>query len=262
MGSKRKFVLAMCFVALAFVCFGGMVKSNVAGRESIIGIEGGGSGLPYVTDGLMCFWDVELGLEGNKIKDIVGGYDITIKGTPTLDENGQFLNLNGTTELESTVVPFASVLNAKYFPPGWTIEVVASINQIVNDSSVIRYDIPSASHRGLRVSHGGQYYAQCIEYLMSRYMIFNIGSIDTVQISVIGDSSGGTFLDSWSLISNGDIGSWIWGSRGDIVASDSSFIFGMGCKDNWYCARVYNRTLTNEERVRNYKIDKARFNLP
>lgn len=231
---------------------------QIAARESFAAARKRGWAHPYVADGLIALWDVEHGYNAGSIRDLVGGYDIAITGTPTLGSSGQYLNLGGSTTLTSAVVPFASILNRTALT-GWTVEVVAPVNTIAADAVVCNYDFSSSSHRGLSVRHGGSYYAQTLEYLQNTYKIANGGSSSTRVISIVSDSTNNTAANAVSALFN-NAGSK-YATRGSVTATDGPFVFGINAKDNWYCARVYNRKLSFAERTANYAIDKARFNF-
>ena len=230
----------------------------------------------YVQDGLVAMWD---GIENagwgkhdpnaTVWKDLTGdGYDATMVDGIFLDDCA---SLTGSTNAKS----LATLMKDIPVEKDWTF-------QICFDWKL--YTISGAGYRGL-FSPRSDNRAYSLNIYYNRY-VENSGTLSGYDLVGSNPTIGvGIGKLSLSLVWNHDLwgryegtnafrrvikdGNVVVGSRGTGNYSDSlPFDRGIGLAHHYgpnayfYNLRVYSRDLTNEEIIKNYAIDKARFKLP
>lgn len=212
---------------------------------------------PYVTDGLVGYWDGEWNSEGGKhdaaqdsLVDLSGGgHDMTFVGTHTL--NPKSVTLDGVANAYGSI-------NGLTWGPQSTQEFV------INVSSTQNYGRLIAEQKGLCLTQteGGYYVGHCYGFntdsMIGGLTKVQFGSLVSVVLtydrSYIRYYVNGQFANSKMQAFNG------------YFSGQTTFFNrtagGRGITGQLHAVRLYSRALSTEEIDANYSVDKARFNLP
>lgn len=257
---------------------------------------GGIDSRSYVASGLMDMWDgidnVGVGRHDSSSttwKNLAGGVDAILTGVGSFDDNS--LVCAGGERTDSMTIPGAVAQTAAYGAETKTVEVAFKLtskwgyehtNQTKGPQFVLGLRRGSDSYRRGSIGFPNQ--------STSNYSVFTVNPGGSTA-SAIRMSSGNflnracsvSFYDPNGLAStanqpselyiNGITESYIAGGIGCNGRVSSTWGTGFGghagsLNTGWYamsghiyCVRIYNRKLSEEERLHNWKVDKVRFGI-
>ena len=231
---------------------------------------------PYVTDGLVAYWDGEWNVGGgvhgqnsNKWKNLISSDgDLTMPLASSFEIADKCVRFNGTGYATSAPT---NIIQASL---RGTFEIV--VQRGVAASGEFR-NIFSCGNmvwwRSFGSTSGGPIGASA--YLSSaagfrRYSMPNVDTVELASYAFVFDKDNTQSKAVTRLYRNGSSKTNFsfpasYGRAADIPTSDA---ISIGSGDNRdgvtsiYCVRVYDRNLTAAEISANYAVDKARFNLP
>ena len=242
-------------ICTSFICcYGYPIKANAGARHSQYGAVGGECGNPYVTDGLIAMWDgiwnSGIGVHETKpdfISDLVGHNSLFLTwgayGTGIVigEDNFAINNIRGgkaanydMTELKDAILD-----------GNFTIDVCVRIDVKNGQLWIIDDDTRM---------YGASAY---MSWLKVRGALTLIDALYQMQgekatLTCVGSSNGNIVYRDGVAFKNFGIGTR--------TVSDGIEI-GYGTAGGWffYCVRIYNRALTDEEVEYNHLIDQERF---
>ena len=203
----------------------------------------------YVHDRIVSFTDAEFGLDGSTLKNLAGvNYDMTITGSLPYADKG--LTFNGTTDNHINVPEFTELANTAEV----TFEMVMNLTDIQNTQRILylqnffeffvrKGKINSDLHldgeprENLQGNANTGFITFAAVFKANSYQRLFINGAKVASTSAVSPSS---------VPASGTIG-----GNSHPIADGSKF----------YSMRVYKRALTNEEIMRNFEIDQARFRL-
>lgn len=263
-GGRREFI-AKCGVGLAGIITAqqgpAIVKSFIGATQTQLDTNAPTySAASYVQDGLVAIWD---GIENagwgqhdpnaTVWKDLIGNRDFTIVN-PSWRDTGLFFGGNGTcygymSQSDSAIFDSQSITISAVITRGGTGWGSDGIYLKPSDSG--RYGLAFFSkHFTIR------------NVYIDRVYVFP--PENSVSVSVSYDALSGNLTPRYGNIlcvdgrDTNNIGqSQTYATIGKRVVGTTYY-----AKGTMHTLRVYNRALTAEEIAHNYKIDKARFNLP
>lgn len=211
---------------------------------------------PYVTDGLVGYWDGEWNSEGGKhdsaqdsLVDLSGGgHDMTFIGTHTL--NAKSVTIDGVANAYGSI-------NGLTWGPQSTQEFV------VNVSSIQSYGRMIAEAKGLCVTQvaGGFNVGHCYGFntdaAVGAYTGVLYGGLVSVVLTYDGSSLqyyvNGQFANSKTQS--------FYGKFSGQTTFFNRTTGGRGITGQLHAVRLYSRALTADEIAANYDVDKRRFGL-
>lgn len=225
---------------------------------------------PYVTDGLVAYWDGEWNAGGGvHDESTTDWYDLTGNGhklhapSPIWGDAYSAVNTEGTKESKFRATAAEAVWFKDLIATGrYTIELHTSNRQAL-DAYILSYGVDNFMIRGFGYTSGntgsyfrlgGTSYYSRGGFAVGAHQVWSASCDGTACVQVINGSevsATGTF--SAVLPSYG----FVLGARGDLYSNQ------IGSRDmKYHRISVYSRPLTAAEIAANYAVDKARFNLP
>lgn len=213
---------------------------------------------PYVTDGLISMWDGEWNA-GRGIHDPAHGRwenlaDHRCYATPVA-----WLNTHGPTFDDNCVVfakNYCQIANPSYLSSAKYVDVLFMADQANNQYSSYLLEMAAANitfqAKGQAALKDGTGLGSTLKTWLGKGIV-HLFSVDFSDLT-----ASVPYLNGATVAYNRD------GTFGGINKN----MMGRGYWNDHYfygrvfCIRVYNRALTADERLANYAVDKARFNLP
>lgn len=218
--------------------------------------RGGAWTNPYITDGLVGYWDGEWNSEGGKhdaaqdsLVDLSGGgHDMTFVGTHTL--NPKSVMIDGVANAYGSI-------NGLTWGPNSTQEFVVTV------SNLQAYGRMIAEAKGLCVTQatGGFNVGHCYGFntdgAIGGYTNVQFGSLVSVVLTY-----DGSYLRYYV---NGQFANSRTQTFFNQLSGQTTFFNrttgGRGITGQLHAVRLYSRALTADEVAANYAVDAARFNL-
>lgn len=213
---------------------------------------------PYITDGLVGYWDGEWNAEGGKHDDALdllvdlsgGGHDMTFVGTHQL--NDKSVTIDGVANAYGTI-------NGLTWGPQSTQEF------IVNLSAVDNYGRLIAEQRGLGVMKhpegfaAGYCYGFNTDGPIGSYVRHDLGVAVNLSLSFGEDKIVRFYING--LLSGERSESSFSSSFSGQTTFFNRTTGSRGITGQLHAVRLYNRALSAEEIASNYAIDARRFGL-
>ena len=259
--------LAFLVLAASLTAFCSPTRSNVGGKQLQFIADAPSIEIPYVTSGLIAMWDgewnIDVGVHDSGIlywKNLVTGRHAELKeGNFSFDENSGVFDATGRLQVHDA--DYALIMAAHN---SGNLEIDC-IFKCTLDSFVNGVYVAGDSYTLLI---GINYYFPLYRYSGNQSNIQ--GNHRGIQVT-----GGQEIIPLYGWIKDGVV--WHedkrWGTIGSVetksVMLPSKGYFSIGVSSGLtksfvghiYCIRIYNRALTDEERLFNYEIDKARFGL-
>lgn len=257
-------LLSILFLSVVSCCYGGIVKSAIAGRQSASAPHESPFQFPYVSSGLIAMWDGiwnigigEHGSDANAWKDIVSGEDTSLPDVVSVLNNGVYFNDNGSISWMLTP-PLAEALKSANI----TIEMCISIvpyNRVqyrtILGTSGLGNDIYIYTPRGVSTTQS---------YIFYNYY-GRASSVDSIL------DSNGYFSGTIALVCDVSslMGKRYTNGRNTSRATYSQIpstmptvmLSSLMTGAVIYSVRIYSRPLTADEVAWNSDVDKERFGL-
>ena len=246
--SLKSTSICLLLMTLACTCYSSPVMSLVGGRQSLSIEHKANSPFPYVDAGLIAMWDGEwnsgFGIhdpEATVWKDLVGEHDLAIYGTV-------FQNFirNTTTSVAEAAKTIEGIK---------TIEVCYCFSGTQNSAYGLLFysGVINTTRLGLVLYLDGY---QTFSNVYWQYPNSRDSVLSTVTATMDGCFVDGLPLspisrntDQWNNNSYLGIGGRAW--------QNTWKTYG-----DWYCIRLYDRVLSNNEIEFNSSVDKERFGMP
>lgn len=218
----------------------------------------GGRTNPYITDGLVGYWDGEWNSE-------VGKHDAAQDSLVDLSGGGHDMTFIGTHQLNQKSVTIDGVANAYGIIDGLTWGPQNTQEFVLNVSAQQMYGRIIAENRGFRLSNLtadntyllGVCYGYGLDGSIGSETIANLGTPYSVVLTYDGEYLkyyvNGWFADQTRIIFSGS-----FSGQTTFFNRTSG---GRGVTGQIHAVRIYSRTLSADEIASNYAVDKARFNL-
>lgn len=228
-------------------------QKGIEASRSLVYTEDATLDVPYVTDGLVAMWDAEwnagVGVhdpEATTWLDLVGGNDMVLN--PASVWNDQYL-LNAANTIGAVAQHWAD--------DAVTLEVVMRIKgyyKYYNPVFVVYNKMDDYTFRGIGKRY--EYLTNCVKHGFLQFgftqtSIFQ-ASFTCVQVWTLAESYINTEPMSQSRIT----------AATHTIDEDAVYINAGRYEVEYYTIRLYNRALTDAERLFNYETDRQRFNLP
>lgn len=274
MNNKILTVVSLCILALVSVSSGGIVKSNVGGREIGFIAQEEDNPIPYITDGLIAMWDGEwntgVGIHDDSAtvwKDLTGNRShdfILVSGNYVWEDKALFGLERSTGRLGS--------LNISSLGEVGTIECVVNPgyghDNVEFQNGIILEGAFNAGTIVLRVR--GYASRKCCQILSTKhnvpfYSTYGYGTraedrIISYGATIEGNETDFCFLDGFASQTYRFV-EWFAQSSFIILGayriSDERYPF----YGPIYCIRIYSRKLSSEEIAYNFQIDQERFGI-
>lgn len=266
-----KNLLVILFIGISIILDASPVRSSV-GHRHISMSDGGGdepySAKDYVQDGLVAIWD---GIENTDWDthdtttdvwiDLVSG--ISLKSSDSFLWNAKCLLVSEpwlTYDLADISLLQETVFDApKTVGEGYTVEIVVRITTSGNKNLFgERFNAIGIFSNGGKICGWLGNGNNTVSSLSLGY----IGSVSFITKNV--DGKCGNYAYTNGRLANMYLNRSYSGrlSRGRFGIGEGEYPAWGVAEGEYYCIRMYNRVLTEEEINHNYEIDKARFDLP
>ena len=213
---------------------------------------------PYITDGLVGYWDGEWNSEGGK-------HDAVQDSLVDLSGGGHDMTFVGTHQLNPKSVTIDGVANAYGIIDGLTWGPHSTQEFVLNVSDQQVYGRIIAENRGLYLAGDNSSYTYQLGACYGFGLDGIIGSLTTVNLgvpySVVLTYNGeflkyyvnGRFADQTRTIFSGS-----FSGQTTFFNRTSG---GRGVTGQIHAVRIYSRPLSADEIAANYSVDKARFGI-
>ena len=274
MNNKILTVVSLCILALCSVSSGGIVKSNVGGREIGFIEQEEDNPIPYITDGLIAMWDGEwntgVGIHDDSAtvwKDLTGNRShdfILVSGNYVWEDKALFGLERSTGRLGS--------LNISSLGEVGTVECVVNLgyghDNVAFQNGVIlegAYNSGTIAVRGVGYASG-----KCCQILSGVHYVpwfLSPGYNTRAEDRIISFGSTIQSGDTDFCFFNGEASKTYnynstWKTSSTIILGayrigDERYPF----YGPIYCIRIYSRKLSSEEIAYNFQIDQERFGI-